>query len=263
MHYRKKKLQEELGRVEMAEEEMQNGLVTGDKEMIKKRQIQLVNQRLLLDQAQDKIWLECMRPQHDSFPEYIQAVVQFAYVSCFSVVLPITPLICLINYLVQMRLDAYKVCKVRRRPLAEKTGGIGVWEHLLHIVVVIAVLTNCWLMGFTHSQFLWIGEKVGTLGQVSNLRTDSNLLKSGLVPHLFQLKNTHIPLIHDVHDLPVCSRCGVGTRHAPHQVCYAGSNFEITQICSGRHETRTTSTSTSTQLFHARTANSKGQNIFF
>ena len=165
MHLRKMRLAEELAKIEMEEEAIMSSTVDEENCMsIKEKQIQLVNRRLLLDQAQDKIWLEALRPQHDSFPEYIQAVVQFAYVCCFSVVLPITPLIVLINYLACMRLDAYKVCRVRRRPLSEKTGGIGVWEHLLHIVVVISVLTNCWLMGFTHSNFLWIGEKAGTVG---------------------------------------------------------------------------------------------------
>jgi hypothetical protein len=131
---------------------------------LKKRQIRLMNQRLLLDQAQDEVWIEMLHPAHDSFPEYIQAVVQFTFVSCFSVVLPITPLIVLFNYLVSMRLDAYKLCRGRRRPIAEKTGGIGVWEHVLHVVAVISVLTNCWLMGFTSSQFYWIKEQITEVG---------------------------------------------------------------------------------------------------
>jgi Calcium-activated chloride channel len=162
MRCRRKKLKEELAAVEMEEDDLLKN--PGEGENRARQQLRLMNKRLLLDQAQDETWLECLRPEHDSFPEYIAAVVQFAYVTCFSVVLPITPLICLINYLACMRLDAYKVCKVRRRPLAEKTGGIGVWEHLMHIVVVISVLTNCWLMGFTHSQFLWVGKELGNVG---------------------------------------------------------------------------------------------------
>jgi Calcium-activated chloride channel len=133
-------------------------------EGLEKRHIQALNKRLLLEQAQDPMWLEVMLPLHDSFPEYIQAVVQFTYVACFSVALPITPLIVLFNYLVGMRLDAYKICKGRRRPLAEKTGGIGIWEHLLHIVSVIGVLTNCWLVGFTSSLFRSIGDSVTQVG---------------------------------------------------------------------------------------------------
>jgi hypothetical protein len=154
-----KRLGDELREIELEEEELNRLSTRQNDEELKKRRIKLINKRLLLEQAQDDVWLEMMNPQHDSFPEYIQAVVQFTYVACFSVVLPITPLIVLFNYLVNMRLDAYKLCRGRRRPLAEKTGGIGVWEHLLHIVVVISILTNCWLMGFTSSQLYWIAEE--------------------------------------------------------------------------------------------------------
>lgn len=165
LRHRRNRLCEELREIEIEEEAIAELETTGETdEELEKRRINVVNKRLLLDQAQDDLWLEVMLPQHDSFPEYIQAVVQFTYVSCFSVVLPITPIIVLFNYLLCMRLDAYKLCKGRRRPLAEKTGGIGIWEHILHIVAVISVLTNCWLMGFTSSVFIEIGNNVGQLG---------------------------------------------------------------------------------------------------
>ena len=169
MNHRNQRLADELRAVELEEERIAHIARTEnvDPSTVKEQRIRLVNKRLLLDQAQDDLWLELMNPQHDSFPEYIQAVVQFTFVSCFSVVLPITPVLVLINYLISMRLDAYKLCKTRRRPLAEKTGGIGVWEHVLHIVAVISVLTNCWLIGFTSPQFLDLldGENgIGDLG---------------------------------------------------------------------------------------------------
>jgi hypothetical protein len=162
---RNKHLRDELREIELEEEDIDEQFsANGSDTNLKKRQASIINKRLLLEQAQDDIWLELMKPSHDSFPEYIQAVVQFTFVSCFSVVLPITPLIVLFNYLISMRLDAYKLCKARQRPLAEKTGGIGVWEHLLHIVAVISVLTNCWLIGFASSQFDSLKAKIGELG---------------------------------------------------------------------------------------------------
>ncbi|GKY94550.1 hypothetical protein MPSEU_000420700 [Mayamaea pseudoterrestris] len=164
MRHRNNRLINELRAIEIEEEEIDHLLASGQQDDdIKIRQIRLINKRLLLDHAQDDVWLEVMKPMHDSFPEYIQAVVQFTFCSCFSVVLPITPFLCLINYLISMRLDAYKLCKGRRRPMAEKTGGIGIWEHLMHIVAVISVLTNCWLMGFTTATLSRIGEEIGTL----------------------------------------------------------------------------------------------------
>ena len=161
----KKRLHEELMQVEQEEKELEDLNDDGmNDEEIEQRKVILINKRLLLDQAQDDLWRETMLPEHDSFPEYIQAVVQFAYVTCFSVVLPITPLICLMNQLISMRLDAYKLCKTRRRPLAQTTGGIGVWEHVLHIVSVIAILTNCWLMGFTNAQVYSLSTSVSEIG---------------------------------------------------------------------------------------------------
>jgi len=130
----------------------------------KHRQKRLINSRLLLEQAQSNIWEEMMLPNHDSFPEYIVAVVQFAYVTCFSTALPVAPFIVLINHLLAMRLDAYKLCRGRRRPQAQKTGGIGIWEHVLHIVTVVAVFTNCTLMAMTSSLFKELGDKIGNIG---------------------------------------------------------------------------------------------------
>mmetsp|Transcript_9876 Transcript_9876/g.14626 ORF Transcript_9876/g.14626 Transcript_9876/m.14626 type:complete len:1416 (-) Transcript_9876:162-4409(-) len=158
------KLRDELRCLEKTNEE--DADQTGPKYSteVRDQRNRLINKRLLLEQAQSSVWEEMMLRQHDSFPEYVLAVIQFAYVTCFSVVLPITPLFCLFNQLLMMRLDAYKLCRGRRRPLAQKTGGIGVWENVLHIVTVVAVLTNCSLVALTSSQFVWLGEKLGQLG---------------------------------------------------------------------------------------------------
>jgi anoctamin-10 len=140
-------LRNELRSLEMIEVELapsnEKGKTADERLELKK---QLLNRRLLLEHAQANIWEEMLLPEHDSFVDYLFAATQFAYVTCFSVVLPITPLIVLINHLLNMRLDAFKICRGRRRPLSQKTGGIGVWSHVLHVVTVLAILTNCSLM---------------------------------------------------------------------------------------------------------------------
>eukprot|EP00984_Skeletonema_dohrnii_P021133 scaffold10483_cov127-Skeletonema_dohrnii-CCMP3373.AAC.4 len=158
-------LQNELRQLEMLELQLSSSTekIKSAEERLEIKK-QLLNRRLLLEHAQVNIWEEMLLPEHDSFTEYLFAVTHFAYVACFSVVLPITPLIVLINHLLSMRLDAFKLCRGRRRPLSQKTGGIGVWGHVLHIVTVIAILTNCSLMAFTSSQFNGLKEKIGILG---------------------------------------------------------------------------------------------------
>lgn len=158
-------LRKELRELEMLELQMTSSTEkskTADERLEMKKR--LLNRRLLLEHAQVNIWEEMLLPEHDSFTDYLFAVTQFAYVACFSVVLPITPLIVLVNHLLNMRLDAFKLCRGRRRPLSQKTGGIGVWNHVLHIVTVIAILTNCSLMAFTSSQFNGLREEIGILG---------------------------------------------------------------------------------------------------
>ncbi|KAL3941311.1 MAG: hypothetical protein SGBAC_004311 [Bacillariaceae sp.] len=156
----KKKLQKELRKIEIEEELLDQSKASD----VAAHEMKLINKRMLLDQAQDDAWFEVMRPGHDSFPEYITSVLQFSMVACFSVVLPITPLFVLINYLMSMRFDAYKICRGRQRPLSQKTGGMGIWEDLLHIVAVIAVLTNCTLIAFTNSDFIKLTERIGSMG---------------------------------------------------------------------------------------------------
>ncbi len=184
----RRKLHQELKKVEIEEESISP--YVSDAEA---RHIRMINKRVLLDQAQDDIWFELMNPPHDSFPEYITAVVQFSFVACFSVVLPITPLFCLLNYLLSMRYDAYKLCRGRRRPLAKKTGGIGIWEHLLHIVVVIAVLTNCWLIAYTSADFALIGEKFGQLALVTIVVAWEHVML--LIKYVMQTSMSPLPKI--------------------------------------------------------------------
>lgn len=177
--------------IEVEENELAASSPAEDDEDTKEKRISLINRRLLLDQGQDSIWEEAMLPMHDSFPEYIQAVILFAYVTCFSVVLPITPFVCLINHLLSMRLDAYKVCRGRRRPLAHKTGGIGVWEHVLHIVTVIAVLTNCWLMGFTSAKISGLAASIGSLGLFAIVVGWEHIML--LIKYVMQTSISHLP----------------------------------------------------------------------
>lgn len=152
---------------------------------------ELLNKRILLEHAQVDLWEEMMLPEHDSFTEYLFAVTQFGYVACFSVVLPITPLIVLFNHLMNMRLDAFKLCRGRRRPLAVQTGGIGVWNHVLHIVTVIAILTNCALMALTTSQLSWLATKIGKLGVFAlSIGIEHFLL---LVKYIMQLSVSRLP----------------------------------------------------------------------
>lgn len=62
------------------------------------------------------------------FAEYIELLVQFGYLSLFSCVFPLTAVLLLINNITEIRSDAYKVCKLFRKPFAAPVGDMGVWQ---------------------------------------------------------------------------------------------------------------------------------------
>jgi len=91
-----------------------------------KLQNHIKKKETLLDRSKSKLWEEMSLTEHDPFFDYVQSIIFFTYVVCFSSVFPLTPLLVLFNQLINMRLHAYKICKLRRRPLAQKTGGVSV-----------------------------------------------------------------------------------------------------------------------------------------
>lgn len=102
-----------------------------------------------LEQASDKAWEEAALSAYDTFEDYAEMLIQLGYVSFFSLAFPLAPLLALANNLLELRTDAFKLCHTKQRPLAHKASGIGIWLHVLQLMSVLAVLTNCLHIAFT------------------------------------------------------------------------------------------------------------------
>lgn len=117
-----------------------------------------------LSDARGKCWEESMMAHYRSFADYSSLAVQFGFVIFFSPVFPLAPMIALINNLFLMRLGAFKMTYTRQRPIAAKSGGIGVWEDVLQIMSVVGILTNCLLMYRTSDQLAIIFPSLSDMG---------------------------------------------------------------------------------------------------
>lgn len=62
------------------------------------------------------------------FAEYIELLVQFGYLSLFSCVFPLTAVLLLLNNLTEIRTDAYKICKLFRKPFSPPAASMRVWQ---------------------------------------------------------------------------------------------------------------------------------------
>jgi hypothetical protein len=76
-------------------------------------------------------------------------MIQLGLVLLFAAVFPLSPLIVLMNNIFFIRLDAFKLTNTRKRPIAQKSAGLGVWEDILQVMSVAGIITNCVLVGVT------------------------------------------------------------------------------------------------------------------
>lgn len=83
------------------------------------------------------------------YAEYLEMMVQFGYVTLFVAAFPLAPLICLLNNIVEIRLDATNFVTAFRRPMPIRVSGIRIWRRCLNVMVKLAVLCNGGFLAFT------------------------------------------------------------------------------------------------------------------
>lgn len=100
--------------------------------------------------------MECAMFKYEgTFEDYLEMFIQFGHVTLFSSAFPWAALCALLNNLVEVRSDAFKLCFVFQRPFAQQANSIGTWQVAMEVMGMLAVVVNCALMG--------------TLGQVQRL----------------------------------------------------------------------------------------------
>ncbi|XP_065577884.1 anoctamin-8-like isoform X2 [Artemia franciscana] len=83
---------------------------------------------------------------YGTIEDYLELFIQFGYVFLFSAVYPMAGILALLNNLLEIRADAFKMCKVFQRPPSMKVRHIGAWQPALQFLGALSVLTNCGLL---------------------------------------------------------------------------------------------------------------------
>lgn len=83
------------------------------------------------------------------FEEYLEMIIQYGFVTLFVAAFPLAPIFALLNNIGEIRLDAYKMIKEARRPLAERVEDIGAWFGILKGVTYTAVVSNAFVIAYT------------------------------------------------------------------------------------------------------------------
>nr|XP_014433642.1 anoctamin-8 [Pelodiscus sinensis] len=88
-----------------------------------------------------------MKKYEDTFQDYQEMFIQFGYVVLFSSAFPLAALCALINNIIEIRSDAFKLCTGLQRPFGQRVESIGQWQKVMEAMGVLAIVVNCYLIG--------------------------------------------------------------------------------------------------------------------
>lgn len=80
------------------------------------------------------------------------------YVVLFSAAFPLAGVCALVNNLLEIRSDAFKMAHVHQRPFGQRVANIGTWQNAVGFLGLAAVIVNCALIGLSGQvSRLWPG----------------------------------------------------------------------------------------------------------
>ncbi|CAM9468938.1 unnamed protein product [Pylaiella littoralis] len=88
-----------------------------------------------------------------TFADYAEMIIQFGYVTLFVAAYPLSCFMALVNNYIEIRVDAWKLCQVSRRPEPRGAECIGTWYTILTIMSSLAVVSNSAIIAFTSEIF--------------------------------------------------------------------------------------------------------------
>ncbi|KNC48456.1 transmembrane protein 16K [Thecamonas trahens ATCC 50062] len=119
------------------------------------------------------------RPRYDdTISDFLEMLIQTAYVTFFGAAFPLAAVLALANNLAEIRVDAHKLCSPGgyARPFARAAAGIGVWLYLLDFISIVGVLVNTALLVMTTNS---IDEWCARYGWPEMLGVSAAVLKIG------------------------------------------------------------------------------------
>nr|CAI5824442.1 unnamed protein product [Callosobruchus analis] len=102
-----------------------------------------------------------------TFSDHLEMTIQLGYVILFSAAFSPAALCALLNNLIEIRVDAFKLVCICQRPFGQRVPNIGTWQTVMEYMSIMAVLVNCALIGLS--------------GQVHRMFSDMNATQTILL----------------------------------------------------------------------------------
>jgi Calcium-activated chloride channel len=112
--------------------------------------------------------------------DYMEIVINFGYVVMFSIAFPLFPLFSLLLGILEVRVDAFKLAFLCRRPYPGPANSIGKWEQIVRAVSVVGSLISTGILVFTADIFqLNDGKSCNILEVNSSTLIEHSAVRSG------------------------------------------------------------------------------------
>lgn len=85
--------------------------------------------------------------------DYMELIIDYGYVVMFSAAFSIVPALAFLVNVVEIRVDAFKLCNLTKRPFPAPANSIGEWQSIIATISVIGTLTNTGIIIFTTDIF--------------------------------------------------------------------------------------------------------------
>ena len=87
------------------------------------------------------------------FNDYADACIQFGYVTLFASVVPLIAVLAMVENMLKLRLSAWKLCSLARRPFPELVEDVGMWMQLMDTMGVLGFIVNTALIVYASDSF--------------------------------------------------------------------------------------------------------------
>lgn len=86
-----------------------------------------------------------------TFSDYAELMMQIGLTTLFVASFPLAPILSFVGNYVEIRIDAWKLCQLSKRPEPKSAEDIGTWQSILEVMALASVLSNSALIAYTSS----------------------------------------------------------------------------------------------------------------
>ncbi|RHY52019.1 hypothetical protein DYB38_005455 [Aphanomyces astaci] len=97
----------------------------------------------------NKVDVEALLPEYEgTFFDYLELFLQFGQITLFASAYPLASVCSLLNNLIEIKSDGFKILMAHQRCHRDHPDGIGTWVHAFTLLGYVAVATNVTIVGF-------------------------------------------------------------------------------------------------------------------